>query len=380
MSRVPRTDPWRALTPALLLALAPAACSSSGHRPAPAPADAALTATAVPVRTTAVASRALRERLELTGTLRPRAQVNVAAEVSARMVRLLKDEGARVREGETIALLDATDFTLALDRATAALAVAEANCAHARAESDRADQLVKTGGITDKDRLAAQVALQVAQASLAQVRAETAIARHAVERAAVKAPFAGRIARRLADVGTLLAPGVPILTLVDDAVLEFRAQVPSADYDGVRVGNAVTVTVDALPDWRTQGSLARITPMVDERSRTFEVVVQVPGGDRLIAGLFARAEVDVREVAGAIVVPPAALVRDGVRPDIAHVFVVAGGRADRREVLLGIEDADLVQVTRGLAPGDTVVVDPPVSLASGATVEVRNGGAGGPQG
>lgn len=367
----------RALVPAALLALPLAACSSP--EPTQAASEATLAARAVPVRTTAVESRPLRERLELTGTLRPRAQVNVAAEVSARMVRLLKDEGARVREGEAIALLDATDFKLALDRATAALAVAEANRAHALAERDRADQLVKTGGITDKDRLAAQVALQVAEASLAQVRAETAIARQAVTRAEVKAPFSGRIARRLADAGTLLTPGVPIVTLVDDAVLEFRAQVPSADYDKVRVGNAVTVTVDALPDWRTQGQLARITPMVDERSRAFEVVVQVPGGERLIAGLFARAVVDVREVAGAVVVPPAALVRDGARPELAHVFVVAGGKADRREVVLGIEDADVVQVTRGLAAGDVVVVDPPVSLASGTPVEIQAAERG-PQG
>jgi hypothetical protein len=81
-------------------------------------------------------------------------------------------------------------------------------------------------------------------------------------------------------------------------------------------------------------------------------------------------------VTGAVVVPPAALVRDGARPDVAHVFVVAGGKAERREVILGIEDADAVQVVRGLAPGDIVVVDPPVSLSSGAAVEVQNGRKG----
>jgi RND family efflux transporter MFP subunit len=152
--------------------------------------------------------------------------------------------------------------------------------------------------------------------------------------------------------------------------------VPSHDYDKVRMGRAVSVTVDALSDWRASGKVARITPMVDERSRAFEVVVQVPGGERLIAGLFARAVIDVREVAGAIVVPPAALVRDGARPELAHVFVVAGGKADRREVAIGLEQSDAVQVVRGLAAGDVIVVDPPVALASGSAVEVQNGGRG----
>lgn len=359
---------------AALLALPLAACSSHGTAPpAEQPAQAAR---AIPVRTVTAEVRALEERLELTGSLRPRAQVNVAAEVSARMVRLLKDEGARVREGDTIAVLDATDFRLAHERARAAVAVAEAGRAHALAERDRADQLVKTGGITDKDRLAAQVALQVAEASLAQVRTEAAIAQQAVTRTEVKAPFTGRVARRLADVGTLLTPGTPIVTLVDDEVLEFRAQVPSADYDKVRMGNAVRVTVDALPGWQTSGTVARITPMVDERSRAFEVVVRVPGGERLIAGLFARAAVDVREVREAVVVPPAALVRDGARPEIAHAFVVANGTVDRREVVLGIEESDAVQVVRGLMGGELVVVDPPVSLAAGAAVEIQNGRKG----
>lgn len=377
MSRRSSLDTLRLLPLAAVLAIPLTACSS--HEPTQAASESAATARTVPVRTSVVESRAMQERLELTGSLRPRAQVNVAAELSARLVRLLKDEGERVRLGETIAVLDATDFRLSLDRAKAALAVAEANRAHSLAERDRADQLVKTGGITDKDRLAAQVALQVAEASLAQVRAETAIAQQAVTRTEVRAPFTGRIARRLADVGTLLAPGTPIVVLVDDEVLEFRAQVPSADYGKVRAGNAVTVTVDALPDWRTQGTIARITPMMDERSRAFEVVVRVPGGDRLIAGLFARAVVSVREVPEAVTVPPAALVRDGARPELAHVFLIAGGKADRREVTIGIEQSDAVQVVRGLSAGDVVVLDPPVALASGSPVEVQNGGRG-PQG
>ena len=69
-------------------------------------------------------------------------------------------------------MLDETDYRLSHDRAKAALAVAEANRAHAVAEKERADNLLKTGGITDKDHLSAQVALQVAEASLAPGRAE----------------------------------------------------------------------------------------------------------------------------------------------------------------------------------------------------------------
>jgi HlyD family secretion protein len=284
---------------------------------------------------------------------------------------VLKDEGARVSAGETLAVLDETDYRLSHERARAALAVADANKAHAVAEKERADGLLKTGGITDKDHLSAEVGLQVAEASLAQARAEAAIAGEQHARAQVKAPFAGRIAKRHADAGAMLAAGTPIFTLVDDSHLEFRASVPSAYYGRAKVGAPVDVTVDVLGQRTVKGTVARVSPLVEERTRSFEVVVQVPGDADLVGGLFARAVVRVGRVADALVVPPSALVRDGSDPTSAQTFVVAGGKAERKTVVVGVETADAVQVREGLKAGDVVVLDPPVALGSGAPVEVQ---------
>jgi RND family efflux transporter MFP subunit len=276
-----------------------------------------------------------------------------------------------VASGEVLAVLDETDFRLAHQRASAALAVAEANRAHAVAERERAESLLKTGGITDKDHLAAQVSLQVAEASLAQARAEAAIAAQQQARAQVRAPFAGRIAQRQADPGAMLAAGAPIFTVVDDSVLEFRAAVPSADYARVRVGAAVDVAVDALEGRPVRGRVARVTPLVEERTRAFAVVVEVPWSAGLVGGMFARASVRVGEIPGALVVPPAALIRDGADPRRAEVFLVEEAVARRRAVGLGVEGPDAVQVTSGLDQGQTVVLDPPVALGDGAPVEAQ---------
>jgi hypothetical protein len=149
----------------------------------------------VPVRTATVQTRDISETLTLTGTLDPRAQVTVVSEVSARLERVLKNEGDRVSKGELLAVLDDTDFRLARDRARAMLAVAEANRAHARAENERADSLLKTGGITDKDRLSAQVAVQVAEASYSQASSELAITERQIgrsDRRAALGPRGGR--------------------------------------------------------------------------------------------------------------------------------------------------------------------------------------------
>lgn len=347
-----------------LLAVASAgmsACSQASSAPEPRP---------LLVRTAVVQARDIEQTLALTGTLRPRSQVQVVAEVGGRLVKVARDEGARVAPGELLAQIDPTDYRLASERARAALAVSEANRAHAVVEKERADNLVRTGGITDKDHLAAQVGLQVAEAAMSQARAEAAIAAQQLARASVRAPFAGRVARRLADAGAMLAAGTPLFTVVDDSVLEFRASAPAGDYAKVAVGAPVDVAVDGAPA-PLRGRVTRVTPLVDERTRSFEVVVEVPGGPGLVGGAFARAAVRLGEIKGALVVPPSALVRNGGGPAEAQVFVVRGGKAERVGVTLGPEQPDAVQVSAGLSAGDVVVLEPPAALAPGAAVQAQ---------
>jgi membrane fusion protein (multidrug efflux system) len=354
----------------LLLLLLAAVGTACGGTKADAP-PAAETVRSVPVRTATVETRDLAETLSLTGTLDPRFQVTVVPEVTARLERVLKTEGDRVSRGELIADLDDADFRLASDRAKAYLAVAEANRAHARAEKDRADSLLKTGGITDKDHLAAQVAVQVTDASHAQAASELAITERQLGRSRIAAPISGRITKRHVEAGTIVAAGTPIYTIVDDSVFEFRSSVASGDFGKVKVGETVTVTVDALPGFTVEGEVNRIAPQVDARSRSFEVIIRVPGRRELVSGLFARARVKVRDVPGSLTVPPAALLRDGSDPAKAQTYVVANNKVERRDVLVGVEVPDAVQVTSGLKAGEVVVVDPPSALGPGTQVQVE---------
>lgn len=361
----------RTLTSLLLLTLLAAgnaACSRTE-----AESTSTETVRSIPVRTATVQTRDLAETLSLTGTLDPRSEVTVVPEISARLERVLRNEGDRVARGQLIAVLDDADFRLARDRAKAYLDVAEANRAHARAEKDRADSLLKTGGITDKDHLAAELAVQVSEASQAQARSEFAIAERQMGRSRITAPISGRIAKRHADAGTVVAAGTPIYTIVDDSVFEFRSSVASGDFGKVKIGENVVVTVDALPGFLTNGEVNRIAPQVDARSRSFEVIIRVPGRPELVSGLFARAQVKVRDVPGSLTVPPAALLRDGSDPTKAQTYVVANNKAERRDVLVGVEVPDAVQIVSGLKAGDVVVVDPPSALGPGTQVQVESG-------
>jgi RND family efflux transporter MFP subunit len=350
----------------LLGAVMAAGCSSTE-----AEVPAAEVVRAVPVRTATVETRDLAETLSLTGTLDPRAQVTVVPELSARIERVLKQEGDPVAQGQLLALLDNTDFRLARDRARANLDLAEANRAHALAEKERADALLKTGGITDKDHLAARVAVQVAEASHAQARSELAIAQRQIGRTQITAPISGRVAKRHADVGTIVSAGTSLYTIVDDSVFEFRSSVGSGDFGKLKVGESVTVSADALPGFTTEGEVNRISPQIDARSRSFEAIIRVPGRPQLVSGMFARAEVTVRRVPNSLTVPPAALLRDGSDPSKAQTFVVVNNKVERRDVLVGVETPDAIQVTSGLKPGERVVLDPPSALGPGTQVQVE---------
>jgi membrane fusion protein, multidrug efflux system len=355
------------LSLALAAVAGTAACSQTE---AEAPAAAVDSARAIPVRTATVETRDLAETLALTGTLDARAEVTVVPEISARIERVLRNEGDRVSRGQPLAVLDDTDFRLARDRANANVDMAEANRAHARAEKERADALLQTGGITDKDHLAAQVRVQLAEASSAQARSELAIAERQLGRSKITAPISGRVAKRHADAGSIVSAGTPLYTIVDDSVFEFRSSVASGDFGKLKVGESVTVTADALPGFVTEGEVNRISPQVDARSRSFEAIIRVPGRPELVSGLFARGSVKVREVPAGLVVPPGALLRDGSDPTRAQTYVVVNNKVERRDVRVGLEVPDAVQVTAGLKAGEVVVVDPPSALGPGTQVHV----------
>jgi membrane fusion protein (multidrug efflux system) len=205
---------------------------------------------------------------------------------------------------------------------------------------------------------------------VSQARAEVAIAAAQQGRSAIRAPFGGRVAGRMADAGTMIAAGAPVFTVVDDSVFELRASVPSSSYNAIHVGAPVKVTADSAPGLAIEGRVARVSPLVDERNRSFEVVIEVPGNATLVGGMFARASVEVGRLAGAIVVPPGAILR-GASDSTAEVWLVTGTTAAKRTVTVGMELADGVHVASGLTAGERVIVDPPAGLAPGVPIAVQ---------
>ena len=208
---------------------------TDGARP-----DAAVS-TELVVRTATVTRREWIKKIPVTGNLRTLSTVEIKPEVGGRLIAVHFKEGDLVRKGQLLAEIDPVNYRLACDQAMAALRVAEAglersqvSAEHAKTEKERADNLLRSGGITQKDHQAALTGIReaesqvrLAEAQCGQARAALAIAEKSLKDCKIYAPAGGHVQKKYFDNGSLLAPGVSLYTLVDNSQLELECVVPS---------------------------------------------------------------------------------------------------------------------------------------------------------
>ncbi len=322
----------------------------------------------------------------VTGTLVSSSRVEVKAQTIGRVIRFDKQEGERVGAGEVVVWIEEENYRLAEKQAESAVQVAEATLerarvleSYSRSELERAQNLLKSGGITDKDLKAAAVADQdaraqvaLASAQLAQARAALEVARKRLRDCQVRAPVAGEIYKRSVNPGAYVEAPTPLFSLVDNSKLELESPVASADLAPIRPGQKVTFSVNSYPGVSFQGQVEEINPAVEAETRSAKVRVRVNNSNgRLKAGMFAQGEILTGVQAQAIVIPASAIYRDDRSAKESYVFVVENNQAVRRPVRIGRERDSRLEIVAGLKPGDLLVAEQSIELAEGVRVEAR---------
>jgi multidrug efflux pump subunit AcrA (membrane-fusion protein) len=177
------------------------------------------------------------------------------------------------------------------------------------------------------------------------------------------------IAKRKASEGQMLKEGDPVAELVIENPLRLRLKVPERYSEDVKVGQPAGLTVAAHPGTVFEGSVARINPMIDDATRTFEVEVHVPNNRGLLRpGGSARAAIVVSEKARAATVP---IGSDYSFAGVTKIFVVDGARAHAIPVEKGLQGAGWVEVIGDLPSQAQVVTTGQLHLAEGTPVVVR---------
>ncbi len=252
----------------------------------------------------------------------------------------------------------AEDFTSrqAADQARERLAVADAELA-----STRANLRMLRAGPTP-------TALAVQASAVQEAEARLALASAHLAESVVAAPFDGIISRAHVRAGDLSVPRGPLLEMYAPDSLALRFAVPEAQAASVRPGLPVEASLDAWPGRTVAAEVTRVHPKLDPSMRTRAVEAALADPHGLAPHMFARVNLALRQEREAVLVPADAL-RTG--PSGArHVFVVEDGVAVSREVEIGIETRDAVQVLHGVAAGDLLVVRGQEILETGMSVRV----------
>ncbi len=321
----------------------------------------------------AQASRAtLREGVPVSGPLEPKVNITVGAPIAEQVAEMFVDEGQPVRQGQPLARFRDDVVRAAAASARADVATARMQVNVAVAESSRADALLREGAIARRDHDNALLTVESARARLALAEAQSASAEDRLETATLKAPVAGVISRRHAQAGDRVDFGEPVVDLVDTRTLQLAASVPTDRLAELRIGRPVSLRVAQLEGTEIAGRISRINPTADPATRQIKIYVDIPNaGHRLVGGLFASGRVVTHEVVDAVAVPRAAVRYEGEERS-PIIYVVDHGKVARRPVGLGIADEaqSLVQITSGLAGGETVIVGPIEGLSDGSPVEI----------
>ncbi len=215
--------------------------------------------------------------------------------------------------------------------------------------------------------------VMTAQASLVGMRAQTALARKAVEDALVRAPFAGYVSARPIAVGQYVATNSKIATVLRITPIKLELQVAEANSSQMRIGAPVETTVPGYPDRKFLGTVTAINPAVDLSSRTFTVVAEFTNGDlALKPGMFATARILLRGSSMGVFIPSKAIVTDP-STNSSQLFFIKDNKARVAVVQIGETDGTMTRVLSGLDAGMTVALDHQADLYDGQSVRISNG-------
>jgi cobalt-zinc-cadmium efflux system membrane fusion protein len=321
------------------------------------------------IRTVAAVTGTAAARLRIPGVVQPNAyrEVAVTSLFSGRVTQVHAELGARVNAQDPLA----TIYSPELAEAQTAFIAARAEQTTHQQRQTRTQRLTAIGAATreeleehEADRARIDAEVEVARARLAlfgipEERTQRLNGpRDVVTTMPVRAPLAGVVTRRAANVGLNIDPSMPLFTIVDLSTVWVVADLFERDFARVRVGSPAAVASAAYPGLALRGRVSYIDPQVQQETRTAKLRVEVPnGGGQLRLGMYVDVEVGEAAARSGVFVPKAALQVVGSDSVVYVADQAQRGRFIERTVEVGGASGDRVLVVAGLQPGDAVVTD-----------------------
>lgn len=338
------------------------------------------------------------------GRVEPAQRVSLRAEVAATVAQQRASRGARVEKGQLLVLFQSDELEARVAQAQAnveaarvSIKLAVSRQAAARRAKERADKLRQGGAISEAELEraateldAADLSLAQGEAALKQSQAALKLAQVAAERAKLPAPFAGVVQDVFVDVGVQVAPGTALVDLIDDSSVYVEVPVDEADIARIAVGQVAFLSTHAGREGAITGKVRFIPPAVGRSEASGPTRLAAPGSDRSVyleilpdepdrlrIGASVNVEILVREKPDALFVPSQAVMGRGARRE---VYVLEGGRVEKRSFEAGLTSWERTEVVSGLPEGVEVLtrLDTPGLEEGLRAVAAGRAGLGGP--
>ena len=319
-----------------------------------------------------VETREVRRELPLTGQLRPTQQALLRAKVAGEVVEMRVKEGDSVAGGQVLARIDPAEYRARLDERLASLAANKATWENNERTRKNNEELLRKAFISQQAYDNTLANSSVAEAQVKAAQANVTLAQKSLDDTWVKAPWAGTIAERLAQVGDRAAVDTRLLSLVDVSRMELEAAVPASDIPSVAVGQEVAFKVEGFGERAFRGRIARVAPQSAAGSRSILVYVNIPNNDgALKGGMFAKGNLTLSRRESVTAVPIAALREE--RGETV-VYALEGEKLARLPVRTGTRNDEeaWAEVVSGIGPGTWVIKSNLGALNAGAAVRVMD--------
>lgn len=306
--------------------------------------------------------------VEAVGTVRAAETTQLTAQMMGNIVALNVREGDRVSRGQVLIVLDDSQPRAASERAQAAVLAADKDIVAAQSDANlaeatfrRYESLWQKNSVSAQEfdevkarTQATQARLELARAGQQQARAALSQANAQLGYSRVRAPFDGVITEKKADLGTVAAPGMPLLTVEDTRRYQLEVTVDESQSAAVKMGARVPVSLDTS-ERQVSAKVTQIVPASDPASRSFVVKLDLPAALGMRSGLFGRARF-AKGTREALLVPSSSVLSRGQLKD---VYVVgADGLASLRYITVAPADERRTEVLSGLQAGEKLVADP----------------------
>jgi RND family efflux transporter MFP subunit len=310
--------------------------------------------TTVPVSVTLAQKKKLESNISLVGTINANNDVNVISEAQGVVKEVYVKVGNYVVAGKVLVHVDDE-----IPRSN--LGTAQINYEKAQKDFERAENLFQENSIPISQLDAARLGMKAAENQLD-------IAKRQLENTKIKTPISGKVNARYVNIGTMVQPGMPIANIVDISTLKARVNVGESEAFSLQAGDKVEITTDVYPENIFKGQIDNIASKSDE-AHTYSVEIILPNSSEhpLKAGMFARIAFTSIKASNALTIPRMALIGSIKN---AQVFQIKTGIAYLRNIVIGKQSNEFLEVLDGLSQGDTVVTSGQNNLVENAKVSI----------